>query len=395
MGFFDNPMMMGGSSFLGNFLEQLINRPIIEGANRRNLARADEAVGYVRDEAGRIPDIAQSSGLRGLQGMDFESMFRPRGPSGYSTLRGFDLEDVQPQDINERAYAYNPAYLRSAAQEIARGLNQAQVAPGSLFGQVDLPDFEGGARLTDRLEGLAEGSAQQQAIASQSAIGRGLGGGMDLQELTSGPLANIGLQTDIGRMRGAQQIKSDLEGQEQAYNLQRGGIQAGLASQEAQINAALTQAAAQASSQMIGTGESLAAGNLAARLQARLGEAGLSQQAQSENVSRALQLALARAGMAESGLDRRFNTETQRFNAQRGVSQDIMSALMGESGLRMGGARDMASILAGVQEMLPLWNLGINDSMGMAMQAQALRDARNQANQSHGGLSFLGSGYSW
>ena len=380
---------MGGFSFLGNLIESLINRPIVEGANERNLARADEAIGFIREAAGNVPNIPSGSGLQGIQqNFDFGS-FLPQGPSGASVLG--DFQPGATPRVGQDRYAYDPAYLRNAAQEITRGLGANRLQAGSLMGQVNLPDFEGGARLSERLESSAEGFNRAGSLAGQQAVASGLGMGQDLQQISGDQLARIGLETDYARGRAGQQIASDIEGQEQAYNLQRGGIQAGLASTEAQINSALAQAAANINAQLQGQGESLLAGNLGQRLGGSIAQAGLDENA----LSRALQLAMGQAGMAESGLNRQFNATTQGFNAQMGLANAIANAMQGEHGLRMGGASNMASILSGVSEMLPLWNLGINESLGLAMQAQALRDAQNAANQTHGGVSVLGSGFNW
>ena len=389
MSIFSSPFAMGGFSFLGNLIESLINRPIVEGANERNLARADEAIGFIREAAGNVPNIPSGSGLQGIQqNFDFGS-FLPQGPSGASVLG--DFQPGATPRVGQDRYAYDPAYLRNAAQEITRGLGANRLQAGSLMGQVNLPDFEGGARLSERLESSAEGFNRAGSLAGQQAVASGLGMGQDLQQISGDQLARIGLETDYARGRAGQQIASDIEGQEQAYNLQRGGIQAGLASTEAQINSALAQAAENINAQLQGQGESLLAGDLGQRLGGSIAQAGLDENA----LSRALQLAMGQAGMAESGLNRQFNATTQGFNAQMGLANAIANAMQGEHGLRMGGASNMASILSGVSEMLPLWNLGINESLGLAMQAQALRDAQNAANQTHGGVSVLGSGFNW
>ncbi len=339
------------------------------------------------------------------------------GQNAFSTLSG--LGGDLSQGLTNTASGIS-GDLAGLGNQVSTQLGMANLAPGSLFGAVDFPEFSGDARLASTLGGISAGQSAATTLAGQEGSGRALAGGQSIEQALGGVRA---AERQIGGQAGlaAGQASANIEAQEQQHGLTQAATQAGLVSQEAQINAALQQAAASArlstgtqaagiEAELAQTGaglesalsqagisgllgaETSAAGlgvqNMGQRLQAKIAERAQTLQAQGMGADEAFRRADAEVRATQADTSLGMNAEAQRLNAFMSMIMNPQLQLMLA---KLGLGSQAANLTAGQQIFFPQFGGATQTGFQNLINAQ-MAGASAAGPKSGASLSIAGFG---
>jgi len=317
---------------------------------------------------------------------------------------GNPIDTSKPIDLNQ--FTYDPSDLEEIAgnvgaafEGIAGGLQGRRLAPGTLFGQVDFPEYEGEAELAKLRGDIAVGNREATELARQQVAARALGAGQPLLAAQSSQDLALRDIQDTGRTL-ARNAAADVEQKVLENERARASMQFAGAATEADINRALDLAAsnlrgtgASTAAHLLSSGESLEAANLG--LLSGLEQFNLQYPMALQGLldDRELQQFLANlsAGQASAG------TAAQDIGIQQGSAANTLAALgnfMLQPNLSLlQGIAGLGTTAAGIQQNFPVFMPTTNfDSTAIdAWNAARLANA-GQPKDSFG-VSVLGTGF--
>ncbi len=221
--------------FLG---QQDIER--IESENAASLERTREGIGIIEGGNEQLtPDsLLSGSPFAGdFAGSSLAGIFGNQDVNQFQSFLG-DRNLTNPDD-----FRIDLSGIQGLSDSIGTAFAEGNIDPGTLFNQVDFPEFNATERLGERVGGIEAASRVRQNQARTQAIGRGLGRGETLESISGSTLPSLQFAGDQSRALQGQEARSSIEDLGERHDLSRANLQGGLAGIEEQINAALLTAA--------------------------------------------------------------------------------------------------------------------------------------------------------